>query len=145
MTISITTPEVPEKLQDSEVVLSVQGVSKKFCRDLKKSLFYGVQDITSEETGARGEWRDYQAVSLHGNICGAYFQENEQLLRWVNRQRLASVVTCLGDGHDGVWNLIGGIIPKSCRREVLDWYHLVENLYWVGGSLKRLQKVKELL
>ena len=39
--------------QDSEVVLSVTGVSKKFCRDLKKSLFYGVQDIAGELTGMR--------------------------------------------------------------------------------------------
>ena len=53
MTISITKPEVTEKPQDSEVVLSVKGVSKKFCRDLKKSLFYGVQDITSELLGIR--------------------------------------------------------------------------------------------
>ncbi|MDJ0688718.1 MAG: ABC transporter ATP-binding protein [Xenococcaceae cyanobacterium MO_188.B32] len=53
MTISVTKQEVPEKPQDSEVVLSVQGVSKKFCRDLKKSLFYGVQDITSELLGIR--------------------------------------------------------------------------------------------
>ena len=53
MTISVTKPEVPEKPQDSEVVLSVQGVSKKFCRDLKRSLFYGVQDIASELVGRR--------------------------------------------------------------------------------------------
>ena len=39
--------------KDSEVVLSVKGVSKKFCRDLKRSLFYGVQDIASDLTGLR--------------------------------------------------------------------------------------------
>ena len=48
----------PEKItkscsDDNEVVLSVEGVSKKFCRDLKRSLFYGVQDIASELTGTR--------------------------------------------------------------------------------------------
>ena len=53
MTISITKSEVPDKPQDNEVVLSVQGVSKKFCRDLKRSLFYGVQDIASELLGIR--------------------------------------------------------------------------------------------
>ena len=30
-------------------------------------------------------------------------------------------------------------------REILDWYHLKENLYKVGGSLKRLQKGEKLL
>jgi lipopolysaccharide transport system ATP-binding protein len=39
---------------DDDVVLSVNGVSKKFCRDLKRSLFYGVQDIASELVGLRG-------------------------------------------------------------------------------------------
>jgi lipopolysaccharide transport system ATP-binding protein len=37
---------------DQDVVLSVRGVSKKFCRSLKKSLWYGVQDIAGELLGA---------------------------------------------------------------------------------------------
>lgn len=32
----------------NEVLVKVEGVSKKFCRSLKKSLWYGVQDIASE-------------------------------------------------------------------------------------------------
>lgn len=38
----------------SEVVLSVKEVSKKFCRDFKRALVYGVQDIAGELTGLRG-------------------------------------------------------------------------------------------
>lgn len=38
---------------DDDIVLSVNNVSKKFCRDLKRSLFYGVQDIASEVLGVR--------------------------------------------------------------------------------------------
>lgn len=34
-------------------VLSVEGVSKKFCRDLKRSLFYSMQDIAADLTGGR--------------------------------------------------------------------------------------------
>ena len=33
---------------DDEVLVRVEGVSKKFCRSLKKSLCYGVCDIASE-------------------------------------------------------------------------------------------------
>jgi len=33
---------------DDEVLVRVEGVSKKFCRSLKKSLWYGVCDIASE-------------------------------------------------------------------------------------------------
>ena len=53
MTISITDKPLSSKTKDSEVVLSVEGVSKKFCRDLKQSLLYGVQDIASDMLGIR--------------------------------------------------------------------------------------------
>jgi lipopolysaccharide transport system ATP-binding protein len=33
---------------DNEILVKVDGVSKKFCRDLKKSLWYGVKDVASE-------------------------------------------------------------------------------------------------
>jgi len=39
--------------QDNDVVLSVKNVSKRFCRDLQRSLFYGVQDIAGELLGAK--------------------------------------------------------------------------------------------
>ena len=35
----------------SEVLVKVENVSKKFCRSLKRSLWYGVQDMTSELMG----------------------------------------------------------------------------------------------
>jgi lipopolysaccharide transport system ATP-binding protein len=44
---------VNSKSADKDLVLSVQGLSKKFCRDLKRSLLYGVQDITGEILGLR--------------------------------------------------------------------------------------------
>jgi lipopolysaccharide transport system ATP-binding protein len=31
-----------------EIIVSVENISKKFCRDLKKSLWYGVRDIVAE-------------------------------------------------------------------------------------------------
>ncbi|MGK7957368.1 MAG: ABC transporter ATP-binding protein, partial [Crocosphaera sp.] len=38
-----------------EVLVKVDHVSKKFCRDLKRSLWYGVQDIMSEVTARKYE------------------------------------------------------------------------------------------
>lgn len=91
------------------------------------------------------EWRDYKAVTLHNQAQAAFFQENDKLLAWVNRQPLRSLLTCLGDGHAGVWNLMTAIGKAEQRREILDWYHLKENLHKVGGSEKRLRKVETLL
>jgi len=37
-----------------DVLVKVEGVSKKFCRSLKRSLWYGVQDVASEMLGREG-------------------------------------------------------------------------------------------
>ena len=97
------------------------------------------------ELGEKSQWRDYKAISLHESCCAAFFQNNQELVDWTNRQPLARIVTCVGDGHDGVWNIITQICEDYERREVLDWYHLVENLNKVGGSIKRLKKIENYL
>jgi hypothetical protein len=87
-------------------------------------------------------WQDYKAVNLHGQSCEAFFQENERLIEWVNQQLLSSPVTCLGDGHDGIWNLFEDIAQAKQRREILDWFHLVENLHKVKAPLPQLAVVE---
>ena len=42
-------------------------------------------------------------------------------------------------------NLIAGIATIESRLEILDWYHLVENLYKVGGNKSRLARVEAFL
>jgi len=76
---------------------------------------------------------------------GGFFHDNLTLTDWVNSQRLGFPLVCLGDGHDGIWNLFAQIATPDQRQEILDWYHLKENLYKVGGSLKRLHQAESLL
>jgi hypothetical protein len=38
----------------------------------------------------------------------------------------------MGDGHQGRWKIISQLNPGKNRREILDWYHLIEILYKVG-------------
>ena len=90
------------------------------------------------------EWKDYKAVASEVAIIACY-QQNDELVGWVNQQPLATPLTCLGDGHDGVWKLVAQMGSEAERREVLDWYHLVENLNKVGGSIKRLNQAEALL
>jgi hypothetical protein len=94
--------------------------------------------------GEACEWRDYKAIATAQGML-ANFQNNAQLIDWVNGQPLAQPVVCLGDGHDGIWNIIGQIATTGQRLEILDWYHLVENLHKVGGSIKRLNQAEALL
>lgn len=93
------------------------------------------------------EWRDYKLVSLHGSVCEAFFQAPEALFQWSASVPLSPILTCLGDGHPGVWNIIStfGSTQVVIKREVLDWFHLKENLHKVGGSLKRLERVENFL
>ena len=91
------------------------------------------------------KWQGYKAVCLHELAVAATCEDNPQLIEWVHNQPLAATVTCLGDGHDGIWNLIQPMVPDGQRREVLDWFHLMENLAKVGGSLKRLNQARTLL
>ena len=95
--------------------------------------------------GKQSEWKNYKAVKIHDRIGMAFFQDNESLLSWVARQPLSRTVNCLGDGHDGVWNIVEQIGSKHQRREILDWYHLMENLHKVGGSNQRLRQAKNFL
>ena len=91
------------------------------------------------------EWRDYKAIKLHQQVIAASFRDNQALTDWVNQQPLATCVRCLGDGHDGIWNIVAEIGTSAQRREVLDWYHLMENLAKVDSSSDQLIELKELL
>ena len=95
--------------------------------------------------GQKSEWKNYKAVKIHKEIGMAFFQNNQSLVKWVNHQPLSRNVNCLGDGHDGVWNIVEQIGTRHQRREILDWYHLVENLHKVGGSNQRLRRAKTYL
>ncbi|MCG8308800.1 MAG: ABC transporter ATP-binding protein [Cytophagales bacterium] len=64
--------------KNSEVLVKVEGVSKKFCRDLKRSLWYGVKDISAELIGSKknGQLRpkefwavDNVSFELHRGEC----------------------------------------------------------------------------
>ena len=91
------------------------------------------------------QWLEYKAVRLQGIYYNAAFKANDFLSDWVNSQKLVKPLVCLGDGHDGVWKLINDLATPLTRCEILDWYHLSENLYKVGGSQKRLKKAESFL
>ena len=90
-------------------------------------------------------WRDYKAVRVQSIYYGAFFQDNGGLIDALSAQRLLTPLVCFGDGHAGVWNLFRELATPETRWESLDWYHLKETLYKVGGWLKRLAAAEALL
>ena len=72
-------------------------------------------------SGTKGQpsyWRDYKAVRLQGIYYGVFFQDNLALTDWVNSQVLSCPLICLGDGHDGIWNLFEQIGQDRQRQEI---------------------------
>jgi hypothetical protein len=67
--------------------------------------------------GEESEWKDYKAIVSEAGIV-ASFNQNDIIIDWANEQPLAKPVTCLGDGHDGVWNIFKEISCKQDRREI---------------------------
>jgi len=101
--------------------------------------------LRSKEKGKPAYWKEYKTGRLQGIYYGAFFQDNLALTDWVNSQNLANTLYCLGDGHDGIWKLFSAIADDCRRQEILDWYHLKENLYKIQAKKKFLLQIESLL
>lgn len=101
--------------------------------------------MRTEEKQKPCEWKDYKAVSLNGVYLGGFFQDDQSLLNWVNTQKLINPCFTIGDGHSGIWKLYEQIGNSEQRVEILDWFHLKENLYKVKVSKKKLEQAENLL
>lgn len=98
--------------------------------------------VRTPKKGEGSRWLGYKSGVVEGMYYGATFQANRELTDWLENQPLCSPIACLGDGHEGVWNIFAQVGSESQRLEILDWYHLKENLYKIGGSLKRLKQAE---
>ncbi len=125
-------------IQDLELPTSKQGVQEI-------TLDGGKIRLRNDNKGESCYWKDYKAVCLDNVYYGAFFQNNEDLIDWTNSQKLLHPMYCIGDGHPGNCHLFQEIGVTEQRQEILDWYHLKENLYKAGGSLKRLKQAESLL
>ena len=102
----------------------------------------GMVRLRSEKKGQPAYWKEYKTGRLQGIYYGAFFQNNLSLTDWINSQNIGRTLYCLGDGHDGIWKLFKNIADSECRHEILDWYHLKENLYKIQAPKKFLSKVE---
>ena len=96
--------------------------------------------------GEPSEWRQYHAIRLNRNGTGmAWFKSSPSLLAWVTTLPIASLLYALGDGHCGIWSLFEQMAIPGTTDEVLDWFHLKENLYKVEATPEVLATVASTL
>ena len=96
--------------------------------------------------GQPSQWQQYKAIRVNGTGMGmAWFQDNEALLAWLESLVLTSLCYCLGDGHPGIWALFGQLKGPKLQDEILDWFHLMENLYKVKATPEQSNQAATLL
>lgn len=146
--------------EDIELLTGMQVSAKTQQRLVQRQLFEPplleepVEEVSIDggtvrlivEPGEEPRWKQYKAVRLSPDkVHQAWLDDNCTLLEWLNEQPFSGVVTCLGDGHDGIWNLFEQMRVEVERREILDWYHLMENLEKVGKSFQPSAQARFLL
>lgn len=112
------------------------------CEPIREMSLDGGMVRLRTPSGEPSEWREYKALNINNQVQVAYFKANEELVAWVNAQPIASQCVCLGDGHDGVWNLYAQLATSRQRSEILDWYHLMANLHKVDGTDAQLAHLR---
>ncbi len=91
-------------MSDSDVLIKVDGVGKKFCRDLKRSLWYGVKDLAAEVTGQPGE-RD--------NLRRDEFWAVDDVSFEVRRGECLGLIGHNGAGKSTLLKMLNGLIKPD--------------------------------
>lgn len=87
-----------------ESLVKVENVSKKFCRDLKKSLWYGVKDISSELFGQN---------SSASQLRPKEFWAVKNVSFEVGRGEVLSIIGANGAGKTTLLKMINGLIKPD--------------------------------
>ena len=105
MTINFIQENSKESIWDNnETILSVQNVSKKFCRNLKKAYLYGIKDIVSELLG-----KSRKSDCLRKNEFWALRDVNLQL----KRGESVGLIGVNGSGKTTLMRIIAGILKPD--------------------------------
>ena len=88
-----------------ETLIEVQNVSKKFCRDLKTSLWYGVKDLFREMTGQGGTKR--------ASLRKKEFWAVDDVSVTVNRGECLGLIGPNGSGKSTLLKMINGLIKPD--------------------------------
>ena len=105
------------------------------------------------------EWRDYKGLAINGGRpdqeMHACLHDNDALAQRVRGRPGLEEATFIADGHPGVWNVMALMRPehfdseaaktRGATLEILDWYHLKENVHKTRWGKARKERICDLL
>ena len=98
---------------DPDVLVKVEGVGKKFCRDLKKSLWYGLKDVAAELIPGKGN------VERHSILRPKEFWAVDDVSFELRRGECLGLIGRNGAGKTTLLKMLNGLIkPDKGRIEM---------------------------
>jgi len=91
----------------NDVLVKVEGLSKKYCRSLKRSLWYGVQDVGSEMLGSKGD---------HGKLRNNEFWAVKDVSFELVRGECLGLIGPNGAGKSTLLKILNGLVKPDKGR-----------------------------
>lgn len=107
-------------MSDSEVLIQCENVGKKFCRDLKKSLWYGVKDSATQFYGRRASSLASSSPRLVSknspSLRDGEFWANKEINFELKRGECLGLIGRNGAGKTTLLKMLSGLIKPDVGR-----------------------------
>ncbi len=94
----------------SEILISVENINKKFCRDLKRSLWYGIKDLSYEFIGLN---------KINGHLRKHEFWSLKNVSFEVKRGECLGLIGPNGAGKSTLLKMLHGLIKPDAGKIIM--------------------------